>query len=58
MSYLHFYRLAHLLIYVSPNFIGADRTAGHHEAEFDIDEKQLLTGVNIYTKLLQNLSTS
>ncbi|EGV07716.1 hypothetical protein HMPREF9952_1130 [Haemophilus pittmaniae HK 85] len=47
-----------MLIYVSPNFIGADRTAGHHEAEFDIDEKQLLTGVNIYTKLLQNLSTS
>lgn len=38
--------------------IGADRTAGHHEAEFDIDEKQLLTGVNIYTKLLQNLSAS
>ncbi|MDY3124192.1 MAG: M20 family metallo-hydrolase [[Actinobacillus] rossii] len=38
--------------------IGADRTAGHHEAEFDIDEKRLLTGVNIYTKLLQNLSAS
>ena len=32
--------------------LGADRTAGHHEAEFDIDEAQLLTGVNIYTQLL------
>ena len=27
--------------------LGADRTAGHHEAEFDFDENQLLTGVNI-----------
>ena len=36
--------------------LGADRTAGHHEAEFDIDENQLLTGVNIYTQLLQRLS--
>ena len=26
--------------------LGADRTAGHHEAEFDFDENQLLTGVN------------
>ncbi|MFU2059350.1 M20 family metallo-hydrolase [Avibacterium volantium] len=36
--------------------IGADRTAGHHQAEFDFDEKQLLTGVNIYTSLLENLN--
>ncbi len=35
--------------------LGADRTAGHHEAEFDFDEKQLLTGVNIYTALVQRL---
>ncbi|WP_040975485.1 M20 family metallo-hydrolase [Necropsobacter massiliensis] len=35
--------------------IGADRTAGHHQAEFDFDENQLLTGVNIYTQLLQRL---
>lgn len=35
--------------------LGADRTAGHHEAEFDFDENQLLTGVNIYSGLLQKL---
>lgn len=35
--------------------LGADRTAGHHEAEFDFDENQLLTGVNIYTTLVQQL---
>ena len=35
--------------------LGADRTAGHHEAEFDFDENQLLTGVNIYTSLVQRL---
>lgn len=35
--------------------LGADRTAGHHEAEFDFDEKQLLTGVNIYTALVAHL---
>ncbi|MDQ6577415.1 MAG: amidohydrolase, partial [Haemophilus sp.] len=27
----------------------------HHEAEFDFDENQLLTGVNIYTSLVQRL---
>lgn len=35
--------------------LGADRTAGHHQAEFDFDESQLLTGVNIYTGLLTHL---
>ncbi|VEH65037.1 aminobenzoyl-glutamate utilization protein A [Rodentibacter pneumotropicus] len=35
--------------------LGADRTAGHHEAEFDFDENQLVTGVNIYSGLLQRL---
>lgn len=35
--------------------LGADRTAGHHQAEFDFDENQLLTGVNIYSGLLQRL---
>ena len=35
--------------------LGADRTAGHHQAEFDFDENQLLTGVNIYTQVVQRL---
>ncbi|WP_373818030.1 amidohydrolase [Glaesserella sp.] len=35
--------------------LGADRTAGHHEAEFDFDETQLLTGVHIYTDLIKAL---
>ncbi|QLB14990.1 peptidase M20 [Mannheimia granulomatis] len=35
--------------------IGADRAAEHHQAEFDFDEKQLLTGVNIYTSLVERL---
>lgn len=35
--------------------LGADRSAGHHQAEFDFDENQLLTGVNIYTQLVQRL---
>ncbi|OZN24312.1 peptidase M20 [Actinobacillus seminis] len=35
--------------------LGADRTAGHHQAEFDFDENQLVTGVNIYTQLVQRL---
>ncbi|MGC7590837.1 M20 family metallo-hydrolase [Bisgaard Taxon 46] len=35
--------------------LGADRTAGHHQAEFDFDEKQLLTGVHIYTQMLAEL---
>ncbi|WP_443092401.1 M20 family metallo-hydrolase [Basfia succiniciproducens] len=35
--------------------LGADRTAGHHEAEFDFDEDQLMNGVNIYTALVQRL---
>lgn len=37
--------------------LGADRTTGHHEAEFDFDENQLLTGVNIYTTLIERLLT-
>ncbi|MDY2947422.1 MAG: M20 family metallo-hydrolase [Mannheimia varigena] len=35
--------------------IGANRTAEHHQAEFDFDEEQLLTGVNIYTALVERL---
>lgn len=35
--------------------IGADRMAEHHQAEFDFDENQLLTGVNIYSDLLARL---
>lgn len=35
--------------------LGANRTAGHHEAEFDFDEDQLLNGVSIYTALVQRL---
>ena len=37
--------------------IGADRTAEHHQAEFDFDENQLATGVSIYSALLEKLST-
>ncbi len=32
--------------------LGSDIAAGHHQAEFDIDEKQMLTGVELYTGLL------
>ncbi len=35
--------------------LGADRTACHQEAEFDFDENQLLTGVTIYTYIVQKL---
>ncbi|PJG82900.1 M20 family metallo-hydrolase [Caviibacterium pharyngocola] len=35
--------------------LGADRTAGHHQANFDFDERQLLTGVNIYNALITKL---
>ncbi|PJG84275.1 M20 family metallo-hydrolase [Conservatibacter flavescens] len=35
--------------------IGANRTAEHHQAEFDFDESQLVTGVQIYTSLVQKL---
>ncbi|MBE2893755.1 M20 family metallo-hydrolase [Spirabiliibacterium falconis] len=36
--------------------VGADRTAGHHQAEFDFDERQLLTAYEIYTALLRTLN--
>ncbi len=35
--------------------VGADRTAGHHQAKFDFDEKQLMTAVNLYTGCLTSL---
>ncbi|MBV7387267.1 amidohydrolase [Pasteurellaceae bacterium TAE3-ERU1] len=35
--------------------IGADRTAGHHQGEFDFDEQQLLTGFHLYTALVAKL---
>ncbi|WP_226894118.1 amidohydrolase [Proteus sp. FME41] len=35
--------------------VGADRTAGHHQAGFDFDEKQLMTAVNLYTGCLEEL---
>ena len=35
--------------------VGADRTAGHHQAKFDFDEKQLMTAVNLYTGCLESL---
>jgi len=35
--------------------VGSDLKAGHHQAEFDIDEKQLLTGFQMYTGCLRKL---
>lgn len=35
--------------------VGADRTAGHHQANFDFDEKQLLTAYQLYTECLVSL---
>jgi aminobenzoyl-glutamate utilization protein A len=37
--------------------IGADRTAGHHQAEFDFDEKQLVVGVDLFTGLIKRLAS-
>lgn len=36
--------------------IGSNRTAGHHQAEFDIDESSLGTGFRLFTGLLTRLS--
>jgi aminobenzoyl-glutamate utilization protein A len=36
--------------------IGSDIKAGHHQAEFDIDENQLLVGFSMFTGLLMRLS--
>lgn len=35
--------------------IGSDLKAGHHQAEFDIDEEQLFTGYTLFTRLLKRL---
>lgn len=35
--------------------VGADRTAGHHQANFDFDEKQMLTAYQLYTGCLVSL---
>lgn len=35
--------------------IGSDLPAGHHQAEFDIDEDQLFTGYTLFTQLLARL---
>lgn len=35
--------------------IGSDLKGGHHQAEFDIDEKQLYTGFSIFTGLLKKI---
>jgi len=37
--------------------IGADRTAGHHQAEFDFDEKQLVVGVELFAGLIERLAS-
>ncbi len=37
--------------------IGADRTAGHHQAEFDFDEKQLEIGVELFAGLLLRMAS-
>jgi len=36
--------------------IGSDIKAGHHQAEFDIDENQLMTGFLMFTGLLKHLT--
>lgn len=35
--------------------MGSDLQAGHHQAEFDIDESQLFTGYTLFTRLLNRL---
>ncbi|MGG4610290.1 amidohydrolase [Providencia sp. Me31A] len=35
--------------------VGADRTAGHHQANFDFDEKAMLTAYNLYIGCLTSL---
>lgn len=37
--------------------VGADLKAGHHQAEFDFDEKQLKTSVELFVGCLQKLMT-
>lgn len=37
--------------------VGADLKAGHHQAEFDFDEKQLETAANLFIGCLQKLMT-
>lgn len=36
--------------------VGANLTAGHHQAEFDFDEKQLLTAVTLLTECIKKLT--
>ena len=38
--------------------VGADRTAAHHQAEFDFDEKGMLTAFGIFTKALLKLNSN
>ena len=38
--------------------VGADRTAAHHQAEFDFDEKAMLTAFGIFTKALLKLNSN
>lgn len=35
--------------------VGADRTAGHHQTNFDFDEQQLSTAFELFTKMLLKL---
>ena len=35
--------------------VGADRTAGHHQSNFDFDEKEMLTAYKLYTGCLTSL---
>lgn len=35
--------------------VDADRTAGHHQAKFDFDEKEMLTAYKLYTGCLSSL---
>lgn len=35
---------------------GADRTAGHHQGTFDVDEGGLLTGFDMYKGLIEKIN--
>lgn len=37
--------------------VGADRTSGHHQSDFDFDEKMMLTMFNVYCQMIIHLSS-
>lgn len=36
--------------------VGADRTSGHHQSDFDFDEKMMLTMFKVYCQMIMHLS--